>query len=338
MALVEDEAIRILTEELSGGFGRGRMNPVRVGIGDDAALLRSTGAGQVCTVDSCEENVHFLWEWMQPEDVAQKSFHAAISDVAAMGATPSWVVCHLTLGSRVTASWLRRFARAQAACARGAKASVVGGNVSFSKSTAVVTTAMGSVAQSAALLRSGARVGDELWLVGGVGLARAGLLLLQKHGTRARGRGAEAVALRAFREPEAQITQGRKLLSRAHSCLDVSDGLCRDCDQLARASKVRVVVSEEQLLRTLGPELREVAQSVGESPLALALEGGEDYALLATGPKERRPRFCEVIGNVQAASRGRPAGAYLVAQNSLRRLSGGFLHGNRSSRDLLRVR
>ncbi len=327
MALVEDEAIRILSEELGSGPPGGRKQAQRVGIGDDAAVLRASPKDQVCTVDSCEEGVHFLWEWMHPEDVAKKSFNAAISDVAAMGAKPNWVVSHLTLGPRVTANWLRRFARQQAECARGAQTAVVGGNVSFSHATGVVTTVTGSVPPGRALLRSGARPGDEVWLIGDVGLARAGFLLLEQHGTRGRGRGGRMAALRAFREPVAQIERGEKLLSRAHSCLDISDGLGRDAGQLASASQVRVYISEERLSRALSPELQLVARTLRQPALSLAVEGGEDYALLATGPRDKRPRFCRAIGMVGATGRGRPAGAYLLSNGAERPLFGGFLHG-----------
>lgn len=327
MALSEVQAIRILSEELSRA---GRLQSgarVRHGIGDDAAVLRRAPGDQVCTVDSCEEGVHFLWEWMKAEDVAQKSFHSAVSDVVAMGGKTAWVVCHLSLGPRVTASWLRDFARAQASCSEIVGAPVVGGNVSFASSTSVVTSVVGHVDPGKALLRSGARAGDELWLLGSVGLARAGLLLLQRGGGRARGRGALAVALRAFRTPEAQFREGPKLVGRAHACLDISDGIKRDAAQLAVASGVRVIVEADRLEATLSEELFALARQLGVSALELAIEGGEDYALLATGPQEKRPKLCRVIGRIEPATRVRKAGASLFWGGRMTGLSGGFVHG-----------
>lgn len=329
MPLSEVQAIEILKEALSRAV-RGRAGArIRVGIGDDAAVLESGPKDQVCTVDSCEEGVHFLWDWMQAADVAQKSFHSALSDVVAMGGKPRWIVCHLTLGPRVTAKWLKEFAQAQALCSQEVGAPIVGGNVSFSSSTGVVTTVVGEVSPRMALLRSGARPGDELWLVGSVGLARAGLLLLQERGDRARGRGAEAVALQAFRAPKCQFSLGPKLLGRAHSCLDISDGLRRDAVQLAQASKVRVVVDSERLARTFDENLSGVAERLGTTPLELALEGGEDYALLASGPAARRPRKCRVIGRVEPCARGAKPGAFLSTNGRLQELSGGFVHERR---------
>lgn len=329
MSLSEVQAIRILKEELSRApqsQGRARIG---VGIGDDAAVVRALRGDQLATVDSCEEGIHFLWEWMKAGDVAQKSFHSAVSDVVAMGGKPAWIVCHLSLGPRVTANWLREFARGQASCAQMVGAPVVGGNVSFSSSTSVVTTVIGQVDPGKALLRSGARPGDEVWLLGEVGLARAGLLLLERIGTRARGRGATARALRAFRAPEAQFRVGPRLVGRAHACLDVSDGIKRDAAQLALASRARVIIEAELLERALGEELLVVARQLGVPALELALQGGEDYALLATGPREMRLKQCQMIGRVERATRAREAGAFLSSEGRMLPLSGGFVHRSR---------
>lgn len=324
VGLSEDDAIRILSEEL-GNSRASRL--VRVGIGDDAAVVQSVAGREVCTVDSCEEGVHFLSEWMTPEDVARKSFHSALSDVAAMGATPIWGLSHLTLGRQTTSSWLRRFARAQATCAREVPVPVVGGNVSFSAATSVVMAFTGSTGSGAPLLRTGARPGEEIWLVGDVGLARAGLLSLQQQPTRARGRGVRGIALTAFRSPEAQVRKGKKLVGRASACLDVSDGLARDAGQLAQASDVKMVLSSELVERASSPALHTLARQLSLETLELALEGGEDYALLATGPRSRRPRFCHVIGRVDGVGHGGQAGAYLDDGRQIRRLSSGFVHG-----------
>jgi thiamine-monophosphate kinase len=329
VSLTEVQAIEILRAALSPQTSARSRSLVRIGIGDDAAVIKRGAGDQVCTVDSCEEGVHFLWEWMQAADVAQKSFHSALSDVVAMGGTPSFIVCHLTLGPRVTARWLKEFALAQAHCSKAVGAPIVGGNISFGSTTNVVTTVTGEVRPGRALLRSGAKAGDELWLLGPVGLARAGLLLLQKKGGRARGRGAEAAVLRAFRAPESQYALGQKLFGRAHACLDISDGLRRDAAQLAHASAVRVVVDAHLLEATLDESLLSIAQQLGTTALELALEGGEDYALLATGPAARRPRASRVIGRVEAC-KGKPAGAFLATSSQLVALSGGFVHRRRA--------
>lgn len=337
MSLSEIQALQILKDALAPAGPKLASSRVRFGIGDDGAVLRASSGDQVCTVDSCEEGVHFLFKWMKAADVAKKSLHSALSDVVAMGGKPAWIVCHLSLGPSVTSSWLREFAREQARCSRIVGAPVVGGNVSFSSATSVVTTVVGEVEPRSALLRSGARPGDEVWLVGSLGLARAGLLLLQDRGGRARGSGAAAAALRAFRSPESQFRVGPKLAGRAHCCIDISDGMRKDAAELALMSDVRLMVEADRLEEALDKELFVLAPRLGISALELALEGGEDYALLATGPAKKRLQECRVIGLVEPATRARKAGAFLVSGPNLLPLSGGFVHGrNRSTADRFR--
>src|SRR6185503_810067 len=133
------------------------------------------------------------------------------------------------------------------------------------------------------------RSGDEVWLVGDVGLARAGLLWLSRGEVRASRRGgstgrAVARCLEAWRRPRALVREGRALRGRARAAIDVSDGLSTDAAHLAAASEVRVVIEEPRLRAALCRELEKVAPLLDCDPLELALAGGEDYALLAVGP------------------------------------------------------
>lgn len=319
MSLTESEAIRILSEELGTTYRASSRGFVRRGIGDDAAVLAPPQDAQVWTIDACHEGAHFLWEWMSPEDVAHKSFHAALSDIPAMGASPVGALCQLSLSARVSRSWLRRFARAQAEVAKAAKTPLLGGNFTAGPLVQVVTSVLGRIAEGQELTRDGAKAGDELWLCGEVGLARAGLLLLQR-GVRRGGTDVRA-CLEAFRRPQAQIAMGAVLRGCATSCLDVSDGLARDTARLAQASGVRIVICDDQLQRTISPSLIKVARRLEEEPLSLVLVGGEDYALLATGPAAARPRGARLIGRVEAGS-----GVFTERLGTLTRLGGGFEH------------
>jgi len=263
---------------------------------------------------------------MTPEDVAHKAFHAALSDIPAMGAAPVAALCQLTLGPRVSAAWLSKFAEQQRECALTTSTPLVGGNITLGESTRVITTVLGSVDARRVLLRSGAKPKDEVWLIGQIGVAGAGLRLLQARPTRSRGRGSQVACLEAFRRPRALVSEGKKLGPLAHACMDVSDGLARDAGQLAEASGVRVVLEQAGVEAILSESLKDLARSQGWDALHLALQGGEDYALLATGPKEKRPRFAQVIGRVEQAGRGSPVGAFLSSGTSLRALAGGFVH------------
>jgi thiamine-monophosphate kinase len=176
------------------------------------------------------------------------------------------------------------------------------------------------------LLRSSARPGDELWVMGELGLARAGLLLHQlKPRVPARLRAIAERAASAWARPEALVAVGRKLLGRARAVIDVSDGLAGDAQHLADQSRVKAVVEEALLLRLVSPELSALGDLLGEPGVALALTGGEDYALLCSGPKASRPRRAKVIGRIE---RGRGSELELDAGQRLT-LGPGFDHFRR---------
>src|SRR6187402_299140 len=150
---------------------------LELGIGDDAAVLKSAGRW-VWTVDSAVEHVHFERGWLSSADLGFRSFQAAGSDVCAMGGAPFAALSSVIFPKGFGAAELTQLARGQRAAARALGCAIVGGNLARGTELSITTTVVGSVARRA-LLRSGARVGDELWLCGELGLAAAGLRLLQ---------------------------------------------------------------------------------------------------------------------------------------------------------------
>jgi thiamine-monophosphate kinase len=272
-----------------------------VGIGDDAAVLARVREPLVWTVDASVEGTHFERAWLELEDIGYRAFQAAASDLAAMGARPLAALSALELPKSFSKSDLVALSRGQAAAARECGAPIVGGNVARSPRLALTTTLLGTARKP--LCRDGARPGDELWLIGGVGLAALGLELLRRRPGATR-RGAEQACVSAWRRPRALIADGARLGGRAHAAIDVSDGLSGDVANLARASGVRAVIDAGRLEAALAPELVVVARALGRSPLEAALHGGEDYALVAAGPSARRPRRASVIGRME---RGRGA-------------------------------
>jgi thiamine-monophosphate kinase len=310
--LTEARALAVLREELADFGPR-----TAVGIGDDAAVLEASGRRQVWTIDACVEGTHFERKWLSMEDLAHKSIEAAVSDVCAMGARPIGLLVQLTLAPWLTTTLLRRLAREQRATGQRLGAPVMGGNLTAGRQLELVTTVLGEL-PGRALLRSGARPGDQLWLVGSVGRARLGLLALQNGWAK---KAALAACLEAFRRPRALASQGRALASRARACLDVSDGLRRDAPRLAEESKVAVVIESRRLERLVDPGFARAARALAVDPLEAMLDGGEDYALLATGPQQQRPRFARAIGRIEAGG-----GAWLERGEDRVRLRGGFEH------------
>jgi thiamine-monophosphate kinase len=262
---------------------------VRTGIGDDAAVLDSPGDRIVWTIDEQVEGVHFRRGLLGWRDVGWRSYMAAASDVAAMGAVPWCALAALVLPDDVDDGALAEIVRGQREAAGAAGAPVVGGNLSRGPSLSIATTLLGTCDR--AIERRGARPGDGLWLAGRVGLAAAGLRALERGGA-LDGRLAPAIA--AWRAPVALFVEGRAMTPAAHAAIDVSDGLARDCSHVAEASGVCLVVDEAALLEDA--VLLGAAAALGLDALDLALHGGEDYALVlaADGPVKGFRRIGDV--------------------------------------------
>jgi thiamine-monophosphate kinase len=294
----EREALLLLERLL--GADRRASDAVELGIGDDAAIVRSGRERLIWTIDTQVEGVHFDRRWLSLEDVGWRSYQAAASDLAAMGARPLAALSSLILPRAFSRRELGALGRGQAAAARELRCPIAGGNLSRGGELSITTALLGASARP--LLRAGARPGDEIWLIGAVGLARAGLFALASG--IAKQNAALAECALAWRRPRALIARGLALSGRARAAIDVSDGLGGDLGQLATASEVRAIVEEARLVSALPGALMRAAQFLGEQPLALALTGGEDYALVATGPGARRPRFARRIGRIERGRGG----------------------------------
>jgi thiamine-monophosphate kinase len=273
----ERARIAMLARVLSSGRCAGG---VEVAMGDDAAVLdggRGAGRKVVWTIDEQVDGTHFRGDLVSWRDVGWRSFMAAASDVAAMGAEPWCALSAVVVPDAVGDAALEELARGQREAADAVGAAIVGGNLSRGPALSVATTLLGTCER--AVLRSGALPGDGVWLAGSVGLAAAGLRALSA-GTARDGRLHAAVA--AWRTPSALIREGCAMGAVAHAAIDVSDGLACDAGHLAEASGVRVVLDETELRSSAA--LRAAADALMLDALDLALYGGEDYALVVASP------------------------------------------------------
>lgn len=251
-----------------------RRTDVRVGVGDDAAILECpAGTELVAAVDTLVDGVHFP-PGSPPASVGHRALAVNLSDLAAMGARPAWALLALTL-PRADEAWLSEFAAGMAALARAHDVALVGGDTT-SGPLCVTVQVLGHVPRSAAMLRSGGQAGDALFVSGTPGDAAAGLAIEQ--GKLPAGGEAAAYLRERFLYPGPRIALGECLRRYAGACIDVSDGLLGDAAKLARASGCGVEIAydevplSEALLRTVGEErARE-----------LALTGGDDYELCFT--------------------------------------------------------
>jgi thiamine-monophosphate kinase len=261
--------------------GRGaRRADVALGIGDDAAVLRvPRGAQLIVTTDALVAGVHFL-PHTAPRSLGHRALAVNLSDLAAMGADPSWMLLSLVLPQSDSA-WLRGFSAALNALARRERVALVGGNLS--RGPLSITIALAGLApRGAELRRDGARVGDDLYVSGTLGDAAAGLELLRHavRGTTARGLArARRKLQQRFEYPSARIALGRALRGVATACIDVSDGLYVDASRLLRSSGCGADLEIDSV-----PLSRALRRVFGAEAMRFALTGGEDYELCFTAP------------------------------------------------------
>jgi thiamine-monophosphate kinase len=311
-------------EQISKILGEGKGAQVKTGIGDDAAVIRIGAQQVVWTTDSAVEGVHFRRDLMSLEDIGWRSFNAAVSDVAAMGAKPLGALSALALPKTLSDKALSELVEGQALAAKRLDCPLVGGNLAQASGISITTTVLGQT--SCPLLRRTAKVGDEVWLVGDLGLSNAGLRCLLLGKRRPKGSDIEH-CIESFRRPVARLSEGKKLVGRAHALIDVSDGLAGDASHIAKSSRVAIVFNEEKLLAVAPTSLNNVASRLRIKSLDCMLYGGEDYALLATGPRTRRPKFAVVVGQVESGK-----GVWLDEVKGMRiMLRGAFDHFKKRS-------
>ncbi len=260
-------------------------NAVRVGIGDDAAVLAAHPGHTVVSSDMLVEGVDFELAWASMADVGWKSIAVNVSDIGAMGARPTALVVSLGLPPQTHIEQVRDFARAaqEAVDELAPGASIVGGDLSRAPVLTVSVTAIGVLDGDRALLRAGARPGDVVAYNGELGLAAAGLALLQRGGQRNRV-AAMAGAIDAQLRPRPPVSSGGEALRvGATAMIDVSDGLAVDASRIADASGVSIHF-DHTIFPRLASGLGWTRVELGLDPWALVFAGGEDFGLLATFP------------------------------------------------------
>ncbi len=280
-----------LIDQLRRTFGRTGSAVMR-GIGDDAAVIAPTRGRQlVLTTDLLVEGVHFDPRTASLKEIGYKAAIANLSDIAAMGARPEYVLVSLAIPvSCSTAQVLRLYQGMMAAC-RPYQVALIGGDTSSSPHRLFLSlTVTGSVPTGTALLRSGARVGDLLYVTGTIGDSLAGLALLSRQGRALRSlpSSERRFLIERHRRPVAHPRLGQALSQGrlASAAIDLSDGLSGDLHHLCEQSRVGVEISAASL--PLSRELQAYAKASKSDPVALALQGGEDYELLFTVPRAKQ--------------------------------------------------
>ncbi len=253
-----------------------------LGLSDDAAVfVPPAGRALVVAADAMVAGVHFLPD--DPADgVGRKLLRVNLSDLAAMGAAPFGFLMTVSAPAGTPDSWFAGFAAGLAADQAAFGVRLLGGDTTSTPGAMTLSlTVLGSVVPGRAVLRSGARAGDGVWVSGTIGDGALGLDAL-------RGRVADADGFLAgrYRRPEPRVGLGLRLFGVASAAMDVSDGLVADLGHLCRASGVGAAV-EAELVPLSGAARAAVGAMGMRAGLERCLGGGDDYELLLAVPGER---------------------------------------------------
>lgn len=272
MALIESEAT--LIARLRDLFHTSFQSQVEVGIGDDAAVVQPSSNKLVAAVDMAVEDIHFNRNWSQPFQIGAKLTTANLADIFAMGAIPKYLLVAAAISEINNAEIVLELAKGIRSVADRFEVSVIGGDLSKSEKMMLSITALGDISGNP-ITRSGAKVGDLIYLSSLTGLSAAGLAILSRGLDRPR------YVVDAHLNPK--LVAPNKLIKYATSMCDISDGLTTDALHIASASSVNLNLSKELIAKSPDfKDLSELASELNEDVFDWILSGGEDHFFLAT--------------------------------------------------------
>lgn len=258
----------------------------KLGVGDDAALIDVTAGYELAvSTDMLVEGRHFFPD-ADPYALGRKALAVNLSDLAAMGATPRWFTLSLAL-PRFVQTWLEAFSRGLFEEAAAFDVDLIGGDTTRGPLNICIQI-MGEVPAGQALRRDGARVGDDVWLSGDLGLAAVGLAALR--GTLQLSDELKQRCLTRLHTPTPRVTLGLALRGLANSAIDVSDGLLADLGHILERSQVGAELEIEAIPTDAALHGRMQEIDVRDAVLG----GGDDYELCFTAPVSNRQRIADL--------------------------------------------
>ena len=276
-----------LIERIKKSYGSENGQIVR-GIGDDAAALKvDTDSLVLTTTDMLLENVHFDLKYFSAYDLGKKAIAVNISDIAAMGGSPRWVLTSIGLPESIDDAFVEQFYKGMSCLSDRFGIKLIGGDTVASRGGVVINVQlMGTVNQKELILRRGARAGDQVFVTGALGGSSAGLEILKKGLWGEKNRDAYEDSVTRHLTPSPRVDEARYLAASkvASSMIDISDGLIQDLDHICTESNV-----QGKLLMAAVPvsdSYQYICKEMGLNS-HLPLCGGEDYELLFTVPPDR---------------------------------------------------
>lgn len=279
-----------LIQKLHRWFGKSRQS-VLTGMGDDAAVIQpDPKRSLLVTTDLLVEQVHFDLTFQSLKDVGFRAAVANLSDIAAMGGIPLYILVALAIPPRFALSDIQNFYKGLMHPCQRYGVQLVGGDTSSSRRDLFITVVvMGKTTGKLSLQRSGAQVGDFIYVTGTLGDSRAGLQILKGSLHKRMSHSptnTEQYLMRRHMRPTPRIVWGQMLANHqlATSAIDISDGFSGDLRHICAASRVGAVIWSQAL--PLSSHLRSYAMTTHQNPVNLALAGGEDYELIFTVPSQ----------------------------------------------------
>lgn len=266
-------------------------------VGDDASIVQvPTGYELVQSIDTQVADVHFPAR-APAQLIAQRALRCAISDLAAMGASPQAFHLAISLPKNSTQYWIESFSSGLRACADEFNIPLIGGDTTSSPIITITIQVQGLIAEGKALSRDKAQIGDDVWLSGEMGRSAAALQSILEFPENQVKNDSSLAA--AYYYPQPQVQLGQQLIKLAHSAMDISDGLLQDASHIAKASLCCLQLDSHSIpLSSLS-----VKQFGQKQALHFALTGGDDYQLLFTTANTVRNKLVELgcfhIGKVE---------------------------------------
>ena len=291
----EIELINQLTDNLPN-----YNSDVIKGIGDDCAVIKQADGNYLLTTcDSQVDGVHFDSLVSTPQQIGQKAVAVNVSDIATMGGRPTYCMVSLIIPKKLKPDYIQAiYDGIKISCAND-KIQIIGGNISSGKQLIIDITMMGEVRSDELLLRSGAKIGDKVLVTGSLGMAAAGLKLIQNPDVIVENK---YELIQKQLSPVACLSEAAIIAQSklATSMIDISDGLFSDIGHICDASNVGVNIYQSQI-----PVLKSVLQVEKRlvlEPLSLATSGGEDYELLITVSPKSATDLVNLIQSATGAS------------------------------------
>jgi thiamine-monophosphate kinase len=249
-----------------------------VGIGDDAAIIKIKKGLQVLTTDCLVEGDHFRKDWFSPKQIGMKAIEINVSDVAAMGGIPKYVLVSLALPKDLSVEFVEELYKGMWKACDKYNIDIIGGNMTHCEKIVISITLTGEVDIKNLSLRSGAKPGDLIFVSGNLGNGRAGLRLFQE-----KIKGYDEIKKR-YLEPNAQLKLALILAPFVNSMEDISDGLASEIKHICNESKCGANIYKDKI--PILDEVRNVARELGDDVYDYALYGGEDFKLAYTVSEE----------------------------------------------------